>query len=134
MILQPIVHFYVMWFGLGGALGCFFSSGFCKVFEPKPLKLVVFLLLLFSAFSWVSDLTTMNNMPAFSADTEAKLYKKKHEFSELQRDVYMQFIEMCALFSILLVPYLRESYEARIRALERQIGFEREQGAEKKYS
>ena len=73
-------------------------------------------------------------MPAFSADTEAELYKKKHEFSELQRDVYMQFIEMCALFSILLVPYLRESYEARIRALERQIGFEREQGAEKKYS
>ncbi|CAG9321886.1 unnamed protein product [Blepharisma stoltei] len=122
------LHFYIMWFALIVAISCFFSLSICGVLNGKPVKVGVFLLILFAGSNWVNDVTTMRNTPNFNEPgiEPEKLLELKHNYSKLQRDVYMEFIEMISLFLILLLPYWHESYLERIRYLEKRVKEEEE--------
>ena len=63
----------------------------CKVFKPKIVKLFIFVLLLVSGFAWANDLNELNKFTEFeSYKNELELWKAKHEYSKLQRDIYIE--------------------------------------------
>lgn len=128
MVGTAELHFYVMWFALCISIACFFSVAVCATLNAKPVKITAFLFLLFAGFNWVNDVTTMKNTPNFNEPdiSQLELLERKHSYSKLQRDVYMEFIEMICLFLILLLPYWHESYLERIRYLEKRVKEEEE--------
>lgn len=120
--LIPEVHFYIMWFSVLSAITCLLSIKTRSFMNATPIKLLAFALMLFAGFSWVHDVSAMQNTADFSAtSSEIVLLQKKHEYSELQRDVYIEFLEIFSLLVILILPRSHQCYMQAIHAYERKI-------------
>ena len=120
--LLPELHFYIMWFSLLSSATCIISESTRSLLKPNWIKILIFVLLIFASFSWVNDVTTMRNTPDFSNTTnELDLYKLKHEYSKLQRDVYMKGLEFYSLALLLVIPRFHDYYVQIIKAHERKL-------------
>ena len=119
---MPEIHFYIMWFSLLVSGTCVVSQSTCKLFKPNYIKIIIFLLLIFAGFTWVNDVTEMKNTPDFSdIPDKLELETKKYEFAKLQRNVYLEGLEVYSLLLILLIPAFHSHYMGVIRALERRL-------------
>lgn len=117
------IHFLIMWGSTCCALTLFFSEASNKLFKTPMFKYVTFGLLLFAGFSFATSFLRMYNFPRFD-DLETDLvllYKKKHELSELQRNVYLQFLETLSLFMCLTLPQWYSKFDERIAYLKNRL-------------
>jgi hypothetical protein len=121
----PQVHFYIMWFSLITSVTCLLSLQTRSLLNPPIIKILIFVLILFAGLTWVHDVTAMKNTPDFS-DTldDLELLTKKHEYSKLQRDVYLEGLELYSLFLLLILPRFHDYYISIIKAHERKLNQE----------
>lgn len=116
-------HFLIMWGSTCCALTLFFSEASNKLFKTPVFKYVTFGLLLFAGFSFATSFLRMYNYPRFD-DLEndlVELFKKKHELSELQRNVYLQLMETLSLFMCLILPQWYSKFDERIAYLKNRL-------------
>ena len=116
-------HFLIMWGSTCCALTLFFSKASNKLFKTAMFKYVTFGLLLIAGFSFATSFLSMYNYPRFD-DLEydlVELYKKKHELSELQRNVYLQLLETLSLFMCLILPQWYSKFDERIAYLKDRL-------------
>jgi hypothetical protein len=116
-------HFLIMWGSTCCALTLFFSEASNKLFKTTMFKYVTFGLLLFAGFSFATSFLRMYNFPGFDylEDNLVELYKKKHELSELQRNVYLQLMETLSLFMCLILPQWYSKFDDRIAYLKNRL-------------
>lgn len=122
------LHFLIMWSSTSCALTLFFSESSSKLVKSPTVKYVIFGLVLFAGFSFANSFLGMYNFPRFD-DLESQpleFYKKKHELSELQRNVYMQAIETLSLYMCLIIPQWQKKYTDRISYLQSRLKEEEE--------
>ena len=118
----PEMHFYIMWFSLLTAMTCLLSMTTRSFLNSNYIKFPVFILLLFTGLTWVHDVTAMQNTPTFPHSlTPLELMTKKHEYSKLQRDVYLESLEFFCLLVILILPRSHQYYMQTIKAYERKV-------------
>lgn len=114
--------YYVMTAAFLLVLSCLIMDSICKIFRPKFVKLSIFALLLVSGFAWVHDVSTLRNFEDFSrVKDELALWRVKHEFSKLQRDVYIEGFAALCLVILLTLPRYHEIYEDTMKAFKRKI-------------
>ncbi|OMJ73176.1 hypothetical protein SteCoe_28180 [Stentor coeruleus] len=119
---MPEVHFYIMWFALLCSTSCLMKDSFCSFFKPNYVKLSIFVLLLFAGFTWTHDVTEMKNTEDFSnIEDKLELMTRKHNYSKLQRDVYMEGLEVFCLLLLLIVPRFHDYYIQTIKSYDRAL-------------
>lgn len=116
------VLYYIMSFGFLSVISCIVKDSICKVFKPKGVKLLIFALLLVSGFAWAHDVTALNNFSEFSGiESELELWRVKHEYSKLQRDVYIEGFGTFCMIILLTLPRYYELFEDTMKAFKRRI-------------
>ncbi len=122
------VHFIIMWSSTCCGLTLFFVEPSNKLFKIPAIKYAIFGLILFAGFSFATSFLKMYNFQRFDdleSDT-AEFYKKKHELSELQRNVYLQAMETLSLYMCLILPQWYKKYNERIDYLKSRLQQEEE--------
>ena len=119
---EATFHYYVMTAALLLVLSCLIKDSVCKLFKANLVKLVIFVLMMITGFAWAGNVTQMRNMHDFSSlEDESQLWKMKHEYSKLQRDVYIQGFAAYCLFILLTFPRYYQDYIETAKAFQRKI-------------
>jgi len=114
--------YYIMTAAFLLIISCLIQPSICKFFRPKLVKLNIFALLLVSGFAWAHDVSALMNFEDFSTkENELELWKVKHEFSKLQRDVYIEGFATLCLVILLTLPRYHEIFEDTMKAFKRKL-------------
>ena len=115
-------HFYIMWFSVLCSFAILINNQVSLYFRPNVFKIILFVFLVFSGFSFISNASALKNFPDFSSISEPiDLLKAKHSLSKLQRDVYLQAIETFSILLLLLIPRYQQYYEDTLNAFNRRF-------------
>lgn len=117
-----VLHFYVMWFSVLCTVSCLIKDTTCHLFRPNSVKFLIFAFMLFSGFSWATNLASLRNFPEINESlSDLELLKVKYALSKLQRDVYLEGIETFCLLMLLVVPRYQQYYEDTLKAFSRRV-------------